>query len=338
MNRKLVDSCRPKGFTLVELLVVIAIIAMLVSLLLPAVQSAREAARLNSCKNNLKQLALGCLTHEGAIGHLPTGGWGNDWVGDADRGFGNEQPGGWIYNILPFMEEGTLHGLAKDGAPDTHSTQQLEGARQVLLSPLPIINCPSRRTEGLFTAGGTANAHNAANLTGGGLVGRGDYAASVGHGGGFDHGGPPSIKIVDLGFYDWETTKLGGMENGRLTGVSFQRSEVGFQHIVDGSSKTYLCGERYLNPEHYLTGMASGDNETWCTGANNDNFRSAAGVPRRDRVGVSDSRSFGSAHTAAWQVAWCDGHVSAESYAIDPRVHQCNANRDDAGEACAITE
>ena len=197
---------RTRGFTLVELLVVIAIIAMLVTLLLPAVQSAREAARLNACKNNLKQLALGCLVHEGSIGHYPTGGWGNDWVGDADRGYGWEQPGGWIYNIMPFIEEGALHGLAADGNAATHSPEQLEGARRVLLSPLPIINCPSRRADGLFPAGSTANAHNAASLTQGGLVGRGDYAASVGSGGSFDHGGPPSIKIVDLGFYKWETS------------------------------------------------------------------------------------------------------------------------------------
>ena len=78
-----------RGFTLVELLVVIAIIGILVALLLPAIQAAREAARRNSCKNNLKQLALGCLNHESSAGYFPSGGWGNNWVGDADRGPAN---------------------------------------------------------------------------------------------------------------------------------------------------------------------------------------------------------------------------------------------------------
>jgi len=69
----------PHGFTLVELLVVIAIIGILVALLLPAVQAAREAARQTQCNNNLKQLALGCLQHEDLSKRIPSGGWGYAW-------------------------------------------------------------------------------------------------------------------------------------------------------------------------------------------------------------------------------------------------------------------
>ncbi len=101
------------GFTLVELLVVIAIIGILIALLLPAVQAAREAARLLQCKNNVKQMALACLSHEETHGHLPASGWGYRWAGDPDKGFGSDQPGGWHYNILPFMEQATLHDLGK---------------------------------------------------------------------------------------------------------------------------------------------------------------------------------------------------------------------------------
>ena len=91
--------------------------------------------------NNLKQLALGCLHHEQATRRYPTGGWGWAWVGDADRGTDWRQPGGWIYNILPFIEQQPLHdmgmgltGTAKNDANGLRSTVALN-----------VYFCPSRR-------------------------------------------------------------------------------------------------------------------------------------------------------------------------------------------------
>ena len=110
------------GFTLVELLVVITIIGILIALLLPAVQAAREAARRMQCSNNLKQLAMACLNHEQAHGFLPTGGWRWYYVGDPDRGFDRRQPGGWIYNILPYIEQAQVHDLARAKVLPTRTT------------------------------------------------------------------------------------------------------------------------------------------------------------------------------------------------------------------------
>ena len=106
-----------RGFTLVELLVVITIIGILIALLLPAVQAAREAARKLQCANHLKQLALGCLQHEGLMGRLPCNGWGFAWTGDADLGNAQQQPAGWLYNILPYIEQQALHDMARSCRP-----------------------------------------------------------------------------------------------------------------------------------------------------------------------------------------------------------------------------
>ena len=76
-----------------------------IALLLPAVQAAREAVRRTQCENNLKQIGLAAQIHVNVYKFFPTSGWGPNWVGDPDRGFGVNQPGGWCYNLLPFIDE-----------------------------------------------------------------------------------------------------------------------------------------------------------------------------------------------------------------------------------------
>jgi len=326
------------GFTLVELLVVIAIIGILVALLLPAVQSAREAARRNQCSNNLKQLALGAMNHHSTVGYFPSGGWGYFWVGDADRGSGQNQPGGWIFSSLPYIEQQSLYDLAGDGDAETVSPQQEQGTYQVVTSPLDMVRCPSRRITTLLPKPQDAPfvAFNSADspTADGGLAGRSDYAANCGDQERNEYGaGPNSLAASKTA--NWcvkktgTATGAGNCPTVDLTGISFERSEVGIRHITDGTTVTYLAGEKYMNPENYHTGWDGGDNETWCTGFNNDNFRTGFLPPERDREGDQFTTKFGSSHDSVFQMAFCDGHVESIGYDIDRWVHRGASNRKD---------
>ncbi len=91
----------------------IAIIGILVAILLPAINAVREAARRTQCRNNLKQLGLAANSCLSATKSFPTGGWGWGWAGDPNYGTGVVQPGGWMYQLLPFIEEGHVWSLGK---------------------------------------------------------------------------------------------------------------------------------------------------------------------------------------------------------------------------------
>lgn len=103
-----------RGFTLVELLVVIAIIGILVALLLPAVQAAREAARRTSCVNKIKQLGLAVLNHHDTLGHFPVSNGFTDPVASSNAGE-RHSCAGWILNALPYLEEQALYDQFKQG-------------------------------------------------------------------------------------------------------------------------------------------------------------------------------------------------------------------------------
>jgi prepilin-type N-terminal cleavage/methylation domain-containing protein len=126
---------RPRGFTIVELLVVTAIIAVLVAVLLPAVQTAREAARLTQCKNNLRQLGLALQSHESAHGNFPSG------VVATDDNFQNGMHSGFVF-LLPFLEENSLFASYDLSQPWTSDANL-----SVAATRLQVLACPSNSTE-----------------------------------------------------------------------------------------------------------------------------------------------------------------------------------------------
>lgn len=322
------------GFTLVELLVVIAIIAMLVTLLLPAVQAAREAARRTQCINNLKQLGIGALNCESALGHLPAGGWGWRWVGDKDLGSGKEQPGGWIFAILPYIEETSFYQGAGDGNASEITAQQRAGALLCVQSPISVINCPTRRESRAYDMSWFPSGYSAFNADTANTAGRTDYAGNGGDHG-LAHGAGPSTIAQGLAQADKPTD---------FTGVVFERSEVSLGKVPDGTSKTYLAGEKYLDAAHYTTGGDPADNETWNTGWNNDNYRVAKPstngtqffAPWRDKIGVRDTVRFGGPHQPGFNAVFVDGHVETVAFDIEPQVHADQANRKDGGRAAQL--
>ena len=285
------------AFTLVELLTVITIIGILISLLLPAVQAAREAARQVQCQNNLKQMALGCLGHEEAHGFLPTGGWPWHYVGDPDLGVGASQPGGWAFNILPYMEQQPLYmlGAGKSGPKKSDAI-----ARRVQ-TPLAWMNCPSRRPPD-----NRPHSDRAPECPGVTTAVKSDYAGNAGDQASPESGSPESF-----------------------TGVFFEKSQLSAAGILDGLSNTYLIGEKSLDPLHYEDGNDGGDDDCAYASINCDTLRVASGWVGQDRPSYSWYYGFGSAHANGFNMAFCDGSVRSISYAIEMTTHGNLANRKD---------
>jgi prepilin-type N-terminal cleavage/methylation domain-containing protein/prepilin-type processing-associated H-X9-DG protein len=310
------------AFTLVELLVVIAIVAVLLALLLPAVQRVREAAARVQCANNLKQLALGCHGHHDVQGYFPTGGWGFTWTGDPARGYGKRQPGGWVYNVLPFVEQEPLRraGEGLVGPEKSAALARRDG------TSLPLLICPSRRSAGLYPATSSAPRNADYNPA----VGKTDYAANSGDGprDGYTPQ-PASYAEGDSPAYTWFGIKE--------TGVIYRISAVRLADVSDGTSQTYLIGEKYIPADAYTTGLDGGDNQSLFVGFDADNCRFTGGrdsyasyLPAtRDQRGVGLIYNFGSAHPTTSNFAFCDGSVRAISYAIAAETHRRFGNRAD---------
>jgi prepilin-type N-terminal cleavage/methylation domain-containing protein/prepilin-type processing-associated H-X9-DG protein len=312
-----------RAFTLIELLVVIAIIAVLIGLLLPAVQRVREAANRIKCQNNLKQMALGMHNAHDTYGFIVSGGWGWFWGPCPGRGVGKNQPGGWLYSTLPFVEQDALFQL---GSAATTDADRKAAVSRVFATSLPIYNCPTRRTGGPFTnSGGFDYNGNFAGTVQPPQMARTDYAANCGSQNQNEiDAGPATLAQGDSGSFNWNMTDVG--VNPTFTGLVYRRSQVKFLDIARGSTNVVLFGEKNVNSIKYLTGNDPGDNEGMYCGFDNDTMRCTWDPPLLD-TNADNSRRFGSAHTAGCNISFGDGSVRVVSYDIDTKTFYLMGDR-----------
>lgn len=167
---------RRSGFSLVELLIAITIISALGAIMLPAIQSSREAARLTSCRSNISQLSKGMIEHETFHGYFPSGGWSPEWLGVAERTGDSSQPGGWAFGVLPYIDELSARNIVA-----TVPASGMSAAYGKLASmSLPTFACASRRGSRSLALADTSFQGGAVTLT---RATRSDYAINSGSGG-----------------------------------------------------------------------------------------------------------------------------------------------------------
>ncbi len=279
----------PNGFTLVELLVVIAIIGVLVALLLPAVNAAREAARRVQCQNNLKQLALGIELHHGVKRHFPPA-----RIGSRQHPSGTDQYAvSWAFLLLPFLEE---QAIVDAHDPNARVDDEVNaGAMRV---PVSAFFCPTRR--GPIADRDFDNDNSPSLVRGVGAAG--DYAANSGTS---TRHGMPGRDTVDR----------------EEVGPIFTLSRIRARQVTDGLSKTYSLGEKYLPPEPTgvpdgLKHLAQGDVAFFTGDARHTIVRrSSAGFP--DSLTDSYPGKFGSAHNDISHFAFLDGSVHSLEHDIE---------------------
>jgi prepilin-type N-terminal cleavage/methylation domain-containing protein/prepilin-type processing-associated H-X9-DG protein len=270
------------GFTLLELLVVIAIIAVLIGLLIPAVQKVREAAARLQCSNNLKQIGLAFLDHHDTHGYFPTGGWDWYYPPTYQNGVpvvGAGQTASWAFQILPYLEQESLWR----GGQATNDRDRILVA---VGTPLKVYFCPARRAPQTVA------------------ISDPEYLMRL---------SPPRPASVTMALIDYAASNLEG------TGVVRRYQPTRIADITDGTSLTLLVAEKRINLR-MLGQVQEDDGLGYATGWDDNVIRSTNDSPERDFFGLPDQDAegfFGSSHPSRMNAVFADGSVQRISYDID---------------------
>ncbi|MFN9718303.1 MAG: DUF1559 domain-containing protein [Planctomycetota bacterium] len=306
---------RQRGFTLIELLVVIAIIAILVSLLLPAVQQAREAARRTQCKNNLKQIGLAFHNYHDVFNTFPPG-----YISPLANGNTTSEVGvySWSSFILPQLEQANVFQTLSVGNVPLQVNAANAANLRVLQTAQPAFRCPTDVgpiTNTYVSPAPAANWYNMniSNGTGPVPIATSNYVMVAGTGVSTTPAANPTNRAASA---------CGPM------GVGFRNSKINFRDITDGTSNTLLVGERAWKYGQVLVGAATafGFSASIDDQSSSANVKSAAmaclglgynGINWSANNLVHQTRGFSSGHTGGAQFLLCDGSVRMISENID---------------------
>jgi prepilin-type N-terminal cleavage/methylation domain-containing protein len=293
------DQFRRAGFTLVELLVVIAIIGVLVALLLPAVQAARESARRVRCKSNLKQLALGLHNYQDSFGRLPPGAiftYKDPYItGSSSNSWGQN----WLVLSLPFIEQGNLFAMY-----DFKELRAMDGANKNVVSvEIPLLRCASDSRGEKYSVPPAQFA-------------RGNYGANYGAGNAWSGADLKTPNLVGpfnaMGFYGARFAEItDGLSHTVLVAELIAGKRAGDQRGAWADAVgSYICGQDFTFPTR-IPRVPNGnalDNTRWdnpcqCDAPNNDrDLRCISG----GNHAFQTSRSH---HPGGVQVCLADGSV-----------------------------
>ena len=285
MNKQTASPRRRCGFSIIELLVTIAVISILMALIVPAVQSARESARTTQCRNNLKQIGVAVTAFEAQRKFLPP-----------SRTYDHYTT--WAFVILPHMEQVNLF---ESWDPAVKYYDQADEAR---LTGISSYICPSRRSVGGNSTAGDnilspleTSPHVPGTLS--------DYACGAGFGPGWNWINSGGAMIIGQVTTDPPTVPFGNFAppNARL--ISW-RGRTGFNNITDGASNTILVGEKHVRPDRF--GIAQEDGAVY-NGDHPGNFARAGGpgFPIARFPDDNFNNNFGSYHQGRCYFVMADG-------------------------------